>query len=208
MRPLGPPVGVERIILVVETVLQSKYQANTWGFFLSLRGCGSPEPTVHQSADGCHTGDLAVQHMTNGSHFSGGEGEAQRCLNCPCKRDIKGNGMEKKEMISGKITTCPEGIAQNWNCLGIRGGKTTQQLILSWSISRVTLTGCWSLAPALEFVLELTDFYSQQKEGKFEEERGVRFLSMGTEHISGQECRHVNHMGPFTGVYKCQSHKP
>lgn len=107
-----------------------------------------------------------------------------------------------------KITTCPEGIEQNWKCLRMRGGKTTQQLILSSSVPRMTLTGCWSQAPALEFVLEPRDFYCQQKGGKFEEERGVGFLSMRTEHISGQKCGYANHTGPFTDVHKCQSWAP
>ena len=39
------------------------------------------------------------------------------------KRDINVNGMEKKEMINGKIATCPKGMVQNWSCLEVRGLK-------------------------------------------------------------------------------------
>lgn len=107
----GDPVISLNIKLVSSLKVKQIFEA----FFQSLRGCGLPEPTLHQYADACHPGDSVVQEITNASHFSRGEGEAQSCLNHPCKRDIKGNGMEgeKKEMISGKITTCPEGIAQN-----------------------------------------------------------------------------------------------
>lgn len=159
-------------------------------------------PTQHLNTDGCPTGDSAVQQITNGSHFNRGEDAPRWRLDCPRKRDIKGNGTGKKNG-KWKITTCPEGIEWNWKCLGMRGGKTTQQLILWWP---------WQAAEVgpqlLQFVLELRNFYCQQKGGKFEEERGVGFLSMRTEHISGQMCGHANHMGPFTGVYKCQSQTP
>lgn len=148
----------------------SENQANIWGVTVGLRGCCSPEPTQHLNTDGCPTGDSAVQQITNGSHFHRGEGAPRWRLDCPRKRDIKGNGMEKKNG-KWKITTCPEGIEWNWKCLGMRGGKTTQQLILWWP---------WQAAEVgpqlLQFVLELQNFYCQQKGGKFEEERGVGFL--------------------------------
>lgn len=142
----------------------------------------------------------------NGSHFSTGEGAAWPRL-VSAKGTLRVMGWRKKKG-KWKITTCPEGIEQNWKCLRMWGGKTTQQLILSSSVPRMTLTGCWSRAPALEFVLEPRDFYCQQKGGKFEEERDVGFLSMRTERISGQKCGYANHTGPFTDVHKCQSWVP
>lgn len=118
----------------------------------------------------------------------------------PAKGTLKVMGWKKNG--KWKITTCPEGMEWNWKCLGMRGGKTTQQLILWWP---------WQAAEVgpqlLQFVLELRNFYCQQKGGKFEEERGVGFLSMRTEHISGQMCGHANHRGPFTGVYINVNHR-
>lgn len=102
------------------------------------------------------------------------------------KRDIKGNGMEKKEMISEKITTCPEGILQNWNCLGIRGGENNATVNFIMERSPSDLDRLLKSGPSF-WVCFGTDRLLQPAEGR-QVWGGMRCLLP-----DGQECRRKSH---------------
>lgn len=181
-------------------------------FFQSLRGCGLPEPTLHQYADGCHPGDSVVQQITNASHFSRGEGEAQSCLNHPCKRDIKGNGMEggKKRNDKWKNHNLPRGNRAKLNRFGnTRMENNATVNFTARRVPRVTLTGCWRPAPAFGGLFwNWQDFTASRREASLRRNAVSASWARERRTCLDRSAWHANHMGHFTGVYKCQSQEP